>query len=91
MSIKIADESADIGTVTKDIELLKRDIAQLMEKMKNGATQTVTDEARRIYDAATAEGERTVAALAQRVEDRPSASLLIAFAAGYISSRILAR
>ena len=91
MSTKIADENADIGTVTRDIELLKKDIAQLMEKMKTNAAQTVNDEARRIYGAVTAEGEKTLDAISQQVEERPIASLLIAFATGYIASRLIAR
>ena len=91
MSIRLAEESADIGTIAKDIELLKKDIAHLMEKMKNDATQTVNAEAHRLYGAVTAEGERTAAAIAQHVGDRPIASVLIAFAAGYLASRVLAR
>jgi hypothetical protein len=91
MSIKLAEENADLGTITNDIDLLKKDIARLMEKMKNDATQTVSAEAQRLYGVASAEGERTVAAIAQHVEERPIASLLIAFAAGYLTSRIIAR
>jgi hypothetical protein len=91
MSTKAAGEGADLDTIVKDIELLKKDIGRLMDRMKSDATQTVNGQAHRLYDALSAEGERAAGAIADHVEERPIASLLIAFAAGYISSRVLAR
>jgi hypothetical protein len=62
-----------------------------MEHVKDDAAKTVNGHARRIYGSLAAEGERSVAALAQQVEERPFASLLIAFAVGFVGSRMLTR
>jgi ElaB/YqjD/DUF883 family membrane-anchored ribosome-binding protein len=83
--------TADIDTIMKDIQALKNDIAALMDHVKTGATATVSDEARRIYDAIASESERSVAALTQKVEERPVASLLVAFGVGLLAGRVLVR
>lgn len=87
----MSTDAADFDTIVKDIQTLKKDLASLMEHVKTGATDTVSDEAHRLYKLLTTEGERRAATLAQSVEDRPVTSLLIAFAVGFLSSRILIR
>jgi hypothetical protein len=88
---KSDDEGVDIDAIMKDVAALKTDIGKLMEHVKDSAAETVTGPARRIYGSLAAEGERSVATIAQQVEERPLASLLIAFAVGFIGSRMLAR
>ncbi len=82
---------SDLNRIAQDIQALKADLARLMEHVKTGATETVTGEASRLYETITTEGQRQAAALAQSVEEKPLASVLIAFAIGFVSGRILMR
>jgi ElaB/YqjD/DUF883 family membrane-anchored ribosome-binding protein len=84
-------DAADLDAIVKDITSLKKDIGKLMEHVKVGAAETVNGKARHIYDSLAAEGERSAAAIAQQVEERPFSSLLVAFAVGFIGSRLLTR
>jgi ElaB/YqjD/DUF883 family membrane-anchored ribosome-binding protein len=85
------ETDSDIERIAKDIQALKRDLARLMEHAKTGATETVSGEASRLYETIASEGQRHAAALAQSVEEKPLASVLIAFAVGFVSGRILLR
>ena len=58
---------------------------------KTGAKETVTSEASRLYGTITGEGERYAAELARTVEEKPLASVLIAFAIGFVGGRVLLR
>ncbi len=91
MRVKSDGDDANLDTIMKDVAALKSDIGTLMEHVKTDAAETVNGGARRIYGSLAAEGERSVAAIAQQVEERPFASLLIAFAVGFIGSRMLPR
>jgi ElaB/YqjD/DUF883 family membrane-anchored ribosome-binding protein len=91
MSNSTKSESNDLDVIVKDVAALKSDISKLMGHVKDGAAETVSHETRRLYDSLTAEGERSAAALARQVEDRPFASLLIAFAVGFVGGQILRR
>jgi len=82
---------ADLDAITKDIALLKKDIGKLMNHVTADAAETVNGKARSIYGSLAAEGERSATAIAQQVEDRPFASLLFAFAIGFVGSRLLTR
>lgn len=84
-------EKNDLEKIANDIQALKRDLAQLMEHLRAGTTDTVSTEATRLYGTIASEGQRQAAALAQSVEQRPVASVLIAFAVGFVSGRILLR
>jgi hypothetical protein len=84
-------ETADLNQIVQDIQALKADIARLLEHVKTGATETVTGEASRIYGTITSEGQRYASELAQTVEEKPLASVLIAFAIGFVGGRILLR
>jgi ElaB/YqjD/DUF883 family membrane-anchored ribosome-binding protein len=83
--------NTDLERIVDDIQALKRDLARLMGRVKTGATETVSGEASRLYDTISTEGQRQAAALAQSVEEKPLASVLIAFAVGFVSGRILLR
>ena len=82
---------SDLTRIAKDIQALKDDLARLVEHVKSGATETVSSEASRLYETITSEGQRQAAALAHTVEEKPLASVLIAFAIGFIGGRILLR
>jgi ElaB/YqjD/DUF883 family membrane-anchored ribosome-binding protein len=82
---------SDLTRITNDIQALKEDLARLIEHVKNNATETVAGEASKLYDTLAAEGQRQAAALAQSVEEKPLASVLIAFAIGFVGGRILLR
>ncbi len=88
---RLDSEDVDLDAILKDIAILKKDIGKLMDQVATGAVASVNGEAHRLYDSLAAEGERSAAAIAQQVEERPFASLLIAFAAGFIGSRLLMR
>jgi ElaB/YqjD/DUF883 family membrane-anchored ribosome-binding protein len=82
---------SDLTQIVNDIQALKADLARLVEHLKTSATDTVSSEASRLYDTISAEGQRQAAALAHTVEEKPLASVLIAFAIGFVGGRILLR
>ncbi len=82
---------SDLNRIASDVQALKDDLARLLEHLKTGATDTVSGEATRLYETLTTEGQRQAAALAHSVEERPLASVLIAFAIGFVGGRILLR
>jgi hypothetical protein len=91
MATATNDAENDLGQIVQDIQALKADLARLLAHVKTNATETVTDEASRIYGAIASEGQRYASELAEKVEEKPLASVLIAFAIGFIGGRILLR
>ncbi len=92
------DPKTDIEAITDDIAALKRDLAALVEHIKRGTISSTSgaaaqfgDEAADIYNQLAAEGARSARVLARQVEEQPVASLLIAFAIGFLGSRLLSR
>jgi len=85
------DAESDLTRIASDIQALKEDLARLVDHLKTGATETVSSEASRLYETLTTEGQRRAAALAHSVEEKPLASVLIAFAIGFVGGRILMR
>ena len=94
--------SLDFDAVVEDLAALRRDVAALMSQMKsgalkgaNGAAETLIGElcerASRLYEKVAAQGERSVKSVGHQIEERPVVSLLLAFAAGFIASRLLNR
>ncbi len=86
-----ASDHQDLDAIVEDIAALKKDIAALMSHAKESATETVTGETRRLYDALSSESEETLAALTRRIEERPVSSILIAFGLGFIGAHLLKR
>lgn len=82
---------SDLDKILGDIQALKADLARLMEHVKSGATDTVSEQASQIYGTIASEGQRHAAAVAKSVGEKPLASILIAFAVGFVSGRILLR
>jgi len=75
-----AEANPDLQTIMNDVAALKSDLAALVRNMKNG-----------VYEDLAAQGERSVKAIGRHVEEQPILSLLLAFAAGFIGSRLLSR
>ena len=95
-------EPASFDTIVDDLGTLKRDLGRLMDQMKNGAVDGASEAAQNllnqlnerasdIYDNLSDQGERSVQAISRQVEERPITSLLVAFGAGMIVSRLLSR
>jgi ElaB/YqjD/DUF883 family membrane-anchored ribosome-binding protein len=91
MASEANDAGSDLEKIAGDIQALKKDLARLMEHIKTGATETVSEEASRLYGTIASEGQRQAAALAQSVEEKPLTSVLIAFGVGFVVARILSR
>jgi ElaB/YqjD/DUF883 family membrane-anchored ribosome-binding protein len=92
----------DLQEIMNDIASLKEDIAKLAGHLKNSAIDTtagaarsvvgqLSDEAARIYESLAAQGERSAKTISRQVEEQPMTSLLVAFALGFVGSRLLSR
>lgn len=96
---KTIDNTApDLQTLMKDLAALKGDFSELLSHFKatagNAAHTTVEqleEGATRFYKDIAARSERSVKAIGDQVEKQPIASLLIAFALGFICSRLFSR
>ncbi len=88
----------DLAALQDDLVALKRDVSNLLEHLKAGATngaQTAAgrldDGAQRVYRNVTAEGDRAAKAIGRQVEEQPLVALLIALGVGYVGGRLLSR
>lgn len=96
-----ADADVDLQTIMSDVAALKRDLAALVRSMKADVSEDVAcarsavgqwgDEALRVYENLAAQGGRSVKAVGRQVEQQPVMSLLVAFAVGFLGSRLLPR
>ena len=96
------DKTPDVEMIMSDIASLKHDIASLATHLKTSAIDSaagagrnaatrVSDRARKLYGDVAEQGQHSVTAISQHVEEKPLTSLLIAFALGLIGSRMLSR
>jgi ElaB/YqjD/DUF883 family membrane-anchored ribosome-binding protein len=86
------------AALQNDIAALKRDVSNLIEHLKAGATDSaqnaagqIDDEARTIYRNVAAEGDRAAKAISRGIEQQPLVALLIALGVGYVGGRLLSR
>jgi ElaB/YqjD/DUF883 family membrane-anchored ribosome-binding protein len=97
-----AETGAETKRVADDVAALKQDMAALIKQMKEAAMREASrfghDAADRIsvraadlYDTVSDTGKKSADAISSHVEEQPLSSLLIAFAAGFIFSKILSR
>ncbi len=84
-------DKADLDSIVSDVSDLKKDLARLLDHVRTNTTSTVNDGTRRIYNTVLSEGGRSATALAQRIEDKPLASIFIAFALGFVGGNLLRR
>jgi hypothetical protein len=93
-----ATNSPDLATLQADLAALKRDVGDLVAHLKSGAAASVQgaaagleDSAGKLFRSITDEGERSMKAVGQKVEEQPLMALLIAFGIGYLGGRVLSR
>ena len=97
-----ADISADYQAVMAEMADLRAELANLAHHMTQATgagisagpaklAATLTDEATHLIDATTAKAKSSAGAIEAQIEAHPVASLLLAFAAGFVGSRLLAR
>jgi hypothetical protein len=89
---------ADLAALQSDMAMLKRDVALLLEHLKDGASNGAEraaghlgDGARQVYRNVAAEGERSLKAIGAQIEEQPLVALLVALGVGYIGGRLLSR
>jgi ElaB/YqjD/DUF883 family membrane-anchored ribosome-binding protein len=95
MTDTIQDTRSDLEAIKEDIAALKRDVAAAMETMREnaagtaaGIAQQISDEASALYREVSDRGAKATQALGAKVEEQPLTSVLMAFAIGYVVSRI---
>ena len=92
----------DLDSIASDLAALKQDFATLIADLRANSTgrataaaheaaERVSDTASNLYGQATARAEASAKALANEVDERPLTALLVAFAVGFVASRILTR
>jgi hypothetical protein len=93
-----AKVKTEIEAISDDITALKRDLAALVQHVKSGAVSGaagaashVSEEAHGIYGRLAAEAASSAKRISRQVEEQPVASLLVAFALGFVGSRLLPR
>src|SRR5579871_3245677 len=97
-----AKNTSDLDAIGDDVAMLKRDLARLMEHMKNGAydvaagsaretVERLSSEADQLYRGLAKQGNRSIKSISRQVEEQPLASLLVAFGIGLIGGRLLGR
>ena len=96
------ESNPDLDALISDLASLRRDFATLTDHLKSGAIHGANGIARdaaahlgeaaeRMYDNVAAQSERSMKAIGRQVEEQPVMSLLVAFALGFIGSRLLSR
>jgi ElaB/YqjD/DUF883 family membrane-anchored ribosome-binding protein len=96
-----ADKTLDFQAIATDIGALKRDLSTLLQTIRENAINDVAhakgmvghlgEEAMQGCHAVAAQGERAIKAVGHQVEERPLMSLALAFAVGFLGSRLLSR
>jgi ElaB/YqjD/DUF883 family membrane-anchored ribosome-binding protein len=95
------DRIPDLHALTNEVASLKREMASLLRSMKvdvsgevasaRHAAEHLGHEAQHAYENLAARGKRSVKAIGHEIEEQPVMSLLLAFAVGFIGSRMLSR
>ena len=100
LEVMSASMDSDPGIVLfrGDLVTLKRDVASLIEHIKDGATnkvQSATNQIERrvrsLRQEAGAPGERSAQAVSVFTEKQPFVALMIAVGIGYVGARVLRR
>lgn len=82
-----AQPATDVDAIAADLAALKRDMAALLANLRDKSAGRAGD----ILERATAQAEAGAKTLAKEVEERPLTALLVAFAVGFVASRLLSR
>ncbi len=97
-----AETRPEANRVADDVAALKQDMASLIKQMKEiamreankfgqDAAGKLSDRASDLYETVSDTSKKSAEAITAHVEEQPLSSLLIAFAAGFIFSKILTR
>jgi ElaB/YqjD/DUF883 family membrane-anchored ribosome-binding protein len=97
-----AETRREAGRVADDVAALRQDVTSLIKQMKEIAVREanrfgqdaagkISDRASDIYETVSDTSKKSADAITSHVEEQPLSSLLIAFAAGFIFSKILTR
>ncbi|MDE1153313.1 MAG: hypothetical protein PW788_12315 [Micavibrio sp.] len=82
----------EIGDIRRDIESLKENIAALTQHLKSDGKAKVADlkdAASQRVDDMVAKSDETLAKLESQVKDNPRQAIMVAFAAGLVTSFLL--
>jgi ElaB/YqjD/DUF883 family membrane-anchored ribosome-binding protein len=96
------ETSMNFDALADDLAALRRDFVAMMAQLKSGAIDEASeaaestlgklgDQASNAYDKARSQGRDSAKMIGRQIEEHPLASLLIAFGAGFVASRFLAR
>ena len=92
------DPSRQAKRIADDIAALKDDVAVLVRQMKDlagrvgqDAADSISDQAADLYETVSETGRRNANKVTAHIEEKPITSLLVAFAAGFVFSKILTR
>lgn len=88
----------DLEAITDDVAALRRDLAALATHVKttavtsaSGAATQLSEGAYDIYGRLATEGANSAKMISRQVEEQPMVSVLVAFALGFLGSRLLPR
>lgn len=93
---------ADIEAIIDDLAALKKDVAKAIAHVKKlnlddaldsarDMADDLTDDAADLYKDMQKRGRKTMVAMEKQLDDQPIASLLMAFAAGFVISKLFFR
>ena len=92
------ETGADMQAIMSDIASLRSDVAALTSHLGSNAVNATSEaagklgtEASRVYGNLAEQGQRSAKAVSKQVEEQPLATLLIAFALGFVGNRLLSR
>jgi ElaB/YqjD/DUF883 family membrane-anchored ribosome-binding protein len=97
-----SDPHANAQDVADDLSMLKADVAALLKQVKDlamrettrisqDAAERISGTAANVYDKVSKQSRVGAEAVSQHVEEQPVQSLLLAFAAGFIFSKLFTR
>ena len=93
-----SEAGTDMQAIMSDIASLRSDIAALTNHLGSSAMNATNEaagklgtEATRVYNNFAEQGQRSAKLVSKQVEEQPLATLLIAFALGFVGNRLLSR
>lgn len=102
MDLRKKLENADIESIIDDLAALKKDVAKAIAQVKKlnldealesarDMADDLSDDAADLYKDISKRGRKTMVAMEKQLDDQPIASLLMAFAAGFVISKLFFR
>jgi ElaB/YqjD/DUF883 family membrane-anchored ribosome-binding protein len=92
------DLKSDVDAIRTDIEVLRKDLAVVLERIKGTASSRAEAEVQalqrrinKIADDVQASGRESLRTVEQQIEERPLVSLAVAFAVGLVLGRLFDR